>query len=335
MKKFLIIGIVVITIIGAAGAGYWFFLKEEEKPPRYKRDPNAFVVPPVAHSMKGKTFRVPDQPDTVVELNLVAASSIRNFPMGRFNLATGTGQGELVAIDEFATDVINGKRVVPIRVTTPGTGEFIYLAVVNEADGVFDHTTSHFLGDRIRIKSLTRDGDTVTINYDVHDRNQSMAELPSVNTTAIIDVAENKFVQEGRKPWLEIVEEAKVFTGKYLWQSTEGEDGVVTPSRPDAFTLFFDGPRITLGTDCNTGSAEYTPPTGSSTALSFGDVATTKMFCESVEEGPYFAMISAVTEYEEPNTNSLIFTLEDGREMTFLREGATLEFGDGTATTTQ
>ena len=327
MKKYLIIGVVIITILGAAGAGYWFFLKEEEKPPRYKRDPNAFVVPPVQFPMKGKVFSVPDQPETKVTLDLVAPSTKRDYPMGRFALATGTGEGQLYALDDFASEVVNGTRVVPIVVSTPGTGEFVYLAIVEESEGVFNHRNSLYLGDRIRINAVTREGDTVTVNYNVHDRNQPMAELPLINTTAIIDVAQNTFVQEGRKPWLEIVEEVKQFTGKYMWVSTEAESGEkVTPSRPEAFSLLFDGPRITLGTDCNTGSAEFTPPTGSSTAIQFGPVAATKMFCESAEEGPYFDMIMAVTAYEEPDTDTLIFTLNDNRTMTFVREGVELEF---------
>jgi heat shock protein HslJ len=331
MKKYLIFGIIGVVLVAIAGASYWFLLREKEKPPRYTRDPNAFVIPPVTYSMKGKTFVVPDQPETKVTLSLVAPSTKRDYPMGRFALATGTGEGQLYALDDFTTEAVNGSRVVPIVVSMPGTGEFVYIAVVDEAGEQFNHRASYLIGDRVRIGSLTRDGDQVTVVYNVHDRNQAMAELPSVTTTAIIDIATGVFVQEGRKPWLEIVEEAKEFTGKYLWRSTTNSDGEeVKPSVANVFSLLFDGPRITLGTDCNTGSSEFTPPTGSSTALSFGPVASTKMFCQSAEEGPYFEMVSRVTSFTEEG-DVLTFGLNDGSEMVFIREGATLEFADDTA----
>jgi heat shock protein HslJ len=327
MKKYLLIGGLFIVLAGAAGAGYWFFLHEEEKPPRYQRDPNAWTVPPVAHPMKGKTFVVPEMENTTVTLDLIFPATKHDYPMGRFTLATGTGEGQLYAIDEWATPLENGLRAVPIVVTGPGTGNFTYLAIIEETDTTFTHKNSLYLGDRIRITNVSRTGNEVIVAYGVHAHNQPMAEIPSISTTAIIDIGSSTFVQEGRKPWIEATQVAKSFTGKYLWQKTTASDGtVVTPSVANTFSLLFDGPRITLGTDCNTGSSEITLPTGTSTAMSFGAVASTKKFCESSEEGPYFDMIMAVREYAEDDDGTLTFTLSDGREMVFAKEGQVLEF---------
>jgi heat shock protein HslJ len=327
MKKYLVIGGGVIVLLATAVAGYWFFIHEKEKPPRYTRDPNAWTVPPVTYPMKGKTFVVPEVENTTVTLDLIFPSTKHDYPMGRFALASGTGEGQLYAMDDLATGLENGLRAVPVVVTGAGSGSFTYLAIIEESDTTFAHKKSLFLGDRIRITGVTRSGNEVTVAYGVHDHNQSMAEVPAIATTAIIDIANGTFVQEGRKPWIEATQVAKSFAGKYLWQKTVTESGEeITPSTAGVFSLLFDGPRITLGTDCNTGSSEFTPPAGTSTSLTFGAVASTKKFCESSEEGPYFEMITAVRAYEEAEDGTLTFTLTDGREMVFVREGQVLEF---------
>ncbi len=333
MKKYLFIGLGVVVTAVLAGGAYWYFFYEPEKPPRYTRDPNAWTIPPVAHSMKGKTFVVPDQPETKVALDLIYPSATRDYPMNRFALATGTGEGQLYAMDDFATNLENGRRAVPIVVSTPGTGSFVYLALIDENDTTFNHVSSVFLGDRIRITKLTREGNNVTITYFVHDRNQAMTEVPGVQTTAIIDISNGTFIQEGRKPWLEAALAAKEFKGKYLWQDTTKADGsVIKPSVPDVFTMLFDVPRVSLGTDCNTGSSEYVPPTGTSSAMTFGAVAATKKFCDSKEEGPYFEMVSQIKSYDEAENGNLTFTLADGSTMVFVLVGQALEYADEATT---
>ncbi len=327
MKKYLLIVLGVVLVAAAAGLAYWYFLYEPEKPPRYTRDPNAWTIPPVAHSMKGKTFVVPDQPETKVTLDLIYPSATRDYPMNRFTLATGTGEGQLYAMDDFATDIGDGRRAVPITVTTPGTGSFVYLAIIEESEAVFNHVQSVFLGDRIRLNKITREGNTVTVVYFVHDRNQAMTEVPGVQTSAIIDITTGNFIQEGRKPWQEAALAAKEFKGNFFWQETKKADGsVVKPSTANVFSMLFDGPRVSLNTDCNTGSSEMTPPLGTSTAMSFGPVAATKKFCQSSEEGPYFDMVTQITAYEESNAGNLTFTLKDGSEMVFVKEGQKLEY---------
>ncbi len=334
MKKalFIVGGLVLVGSIAAAV--YWFYLKPEQRPERPKRDPNAWLVPPVAYPMKGKQFFVPDQPDTMVTLDLIAPSTKHDYPMGKFVVASSSNEGQLYAMDDLATALEGGLRAVPIVVNGSGTGSFIYLAVIEESENNFKHTKSIFLGDRIRILSVARAGNQVTVVYNVHDQNQAMAEVPSLQTTAIVDIGSGQFVQEGRKPWLEKLEAPKTFLGEYRWIETTAADGsVVKPTKTEAFTMLFDGPRVSLGTDCNSGSAEVMLPRGSSTAFTVGAIAATKMFCDSQEEGPYFEMISKIATYEEPAAGELRFTLSDGRVMIFKKPGATLEFESDTEAT--
>jgi heat shock protein HslJ len=162
-----------------------------------------------------------------------------------------------------------------------------------------------------------------------------MSEVPEIETTAIVDIDNGSFIQEGRKPWLEENLVTKSFVGKYLWQSTKNNDGsVVEPSKSDTFTMIFDGNRVSLGTDCNTGSSEFTPPTGTSTGITFGPVVSTRMFCESSEEGPYFKMIESIKEYSE-NEEKISFELNDGRMMFFEKEKQKLEYESTTTKSTE
>jgi heat shock protein HslJ len=327
MKKKIIIGVLVMGVaLVAAGASYYFFFKEEKKPPRPKRDPNAWTVPPITFSMKGKTFVVPEQPETQVVLNESFSSTKYDYPKGSFALASGTEKGTIVALDEFTTDVAGGKRAVPIVVNAGGSGDFYYLAIIDDTGTEFTHSSSLFLGERLRITGINRTDNLVTVSYNVHAMGQPMAELPSISTSAIIDIGSNTFVQEGRKPWIEATQVVREFKGRYMWVQTDGET-VTKPTTENAFSLVFDGPRVSLTTDCNDGSSEFKAPLGTSTKLLFGTVAATKKFCTSTEEGPYFKMIESIDEYKEDEVaQSLTFTLQDGSTMYFVKEGQKLEF---------
>jgi hypothetical protein len=157
-------------------------------------------------------------------MNLIAPGTKYDYPMGTFAVATGTGEGQLSVLDEFATHLEGGLRAVPIIVSNNGTGQQVYLAVIEENDERFEHVRSAYLGDRIRVSRVSRNGNQVTVEYFVHDRNQPMAEVPSVNTNAIIDISNGVFVQEGRKPWLDAMYDVKELlvsmSGKRQWPPT-------------------------------------------------------------------------------------------------------------------
>lgn len=328
MKKSLMGGLALLLLVGILGGAYVFFFMEEKKTPRPPRDLTGVIVEPVAVPLRGQQFTVPEQPETQVTLDLVAPTAKRDYPMGRFSVATGTGEGSLTAFDDLVTPLEGGRRAVPVLVRTGGTGEFYYLAILeDDGQGSLRHVNSVFLGDRLKVTSLTTAGSLVTVNYLVHAREQAFTEIPSVATSAVIDMGTAAVVQEGRKPWLEEVLVTKELRGVYQWEKTVHADGTeVVPTNPEAFTLTFAVTRISLGTDCNTGSAEFTPPTGSSTALTFGPIASTKMFCESVEEGPYFAMVAQVTAFTELADGDLTLTLADGSTMYFTTTEPALEF---------
>ena len=332
MKKIIIIVIALLVVGAIAFAGYYFILKPGKKStPRAPKDLTGVVVPPVQFPLNGKSFVIPNASSTkMVTLDLVSPTAKRDYPMARFVSDDGMTPYTLVALDDFTTAFENNIRAVPIVVSAGEVNQNYYLAIL-EGDSL-NHTASIPLGDMLKIQSITRSGNDVTVSYLVHDRGQALTEVPRVPTTAIIDVVNKTVVQAGRTPATETYIETKSFTGEYLWQETTAADGTkTTPSKPDVFTLLFDANRISLGTDCNSGSATFTAESASSTKFVVDAIAQTKMFCESAQEGVYFAMVAQITDYDESSDGSLTFTLADGGEMLFAPKVKKLEFA---ATTT-
>jgi heat shock protein HslJ len=121
--------------------------------------------------------------------------------------------------------------------------------------------------------------------------------------------------------------EIKSFAGEYLWQDTTGSDGVkITPSTPDVFTLLFDANRISLGTDCNTGSANFVAESGSSTKFTVESIAQTKLFCAAGQEVEYFDMVAKISDYNEASDGTITFSLNDNGKMVFVPKVKKLEF---------
>lgn len=328
MKKISIVVTVLLAIVASLVAGYYFlFTGSDYGAPRAPKDLTGIIVPPVEFSMKGKSFIVPNS-STTVTLDLVSATAKRDYPMGRFTTSEGM-TATLVAQDDFTSPLENNIQTVPI-VIAEGENVSTYLALL-EGEGLV-HTTSLPIGGLIKITNITRENDKVTIDYLVHDRGQNViAEVPSVSTSAIFDINTKTVLQKGRTPATETYVEAKSFKGEYLWKTTKFSDGKTTvPRKDNVFTLLFDANRISLGTDCNTGSAVYKAETGSTTSFTIEPIASTKMFCEPGQEGEYFSMMQTVVDYVEETDGSLVFTLQDDALMTFTPKTAELEFASTT-----
>lgn len=335
MKKIIISVAVFLVVAGTAAASYYFFVAGDDygdvRPPK---DLTGIIVPPVEFPLAGKTFIVPNSSTTkTVILDLVSPTSKRDYPMARFTADDGITLSTLVAQDDFATPAENNLRAVPIVVGTSEINQSYYLAIL-EGDEL-KHVASLPIGEMIKIQTVTRAGNSVTVNYLVHDRLQDLTEVPKVVTTAIFDIATRQIVQAGRTPATEVFVETKSFVGAYLWQETEAADGTkVTPSKPDIFTLVFDTNRISLETDCNTGSANFAAGSGSSTTFTVEPIAQTKMFCESAQEAEYFAAVAKISNFSEASDGTLTFGLSDDGSMVFVPKVKKLEFA-ATSTNSQ
>ncbi len=331
MKKIIIAVVALILLAGAGTAGYYFFVRDDAHyVPRPPKDLSGIVVPPIAYSMKGKTFSIPNEASSSVILDLVSPTAKYDYPMGRFVTADGARVITLTAQDDFATEVENKVQAVPIIVTEGGL-QNNFLAIL-EGDNL-DHVASLPIGQMIKIQTVVRAGNQVTINYLVHDRGQELAEVPKIQTTALFDIVTKQVMQAGRTPASETYIAVKSFVGEYLWKTTKFSDGkTVIPRKDGVFTLQFDANRISLGTDCNTGSALYKAETGSSTSFTIEPIDSTKMFCEPGQEGEYFSMMQSVLDYDEEADGTIVFTLKDDALMTFTPKKSQPEFATTTPT---
>lgn len=101
---------------------------------------------------------------------------------GRYTLFSDSPLQRVTAglLSEFvATGDLNGDTVpdavVPLFLNTGGSGTFIYLAALIDRDGALVQAGREFLGDRIRLNSITVAGDgTTTVDMVAHGPNDPM-----------------------------------------------------------------------------------------------------------------------------------------------------------------
>ena len=334
MKKMILLVCTILLLGGAGGAAYWYKTKGSDygavRPPK---DLTGVIVVPPTFPMKGRTFSVPGADNLSVVLDLGAPTARRDFPMGRFTASDGI-VGELVALDDYVTEEGNGKRAVLISVKMGDAYPLYYLAVLGGED--MKHATSLPIGTNIRVESIARNGDQVSVNYLVHDREQNPAELPTVPTTAIFDISAATVVQAGRNPATEEYTFIKTFAGKYFWKDTTLSDGtVVAPTTTKVFSWYFSGTNFSLGTDCNTADAPFTVGNGTSSDFKVGELVQTKRFCDTEHELAYFDMVRKIVRYQEASDGTITFSLDGGGKMVFEIDGKKLEFAADQGSSTE
>lgn len=101
----------------------------------------------------------------------------------------------------------------------------------------------------------------------------------------------------------------------FVWQATTINDEVIEPVKKDAFTIDFDGDRVSGTTDCNGFSGSY--EVGENNTLSFGPLAMTKMFCEGSQEAEFVAPLADVRSFFFAGSGALVLELEGGGTMLF------------------
>jgi heat shock protein HslJ/membrane-bound inhibitor of C-type lysozyme len=107
--------------------------------------------------------------------------------------------------------------------------------------------------------------------------------------------------------------------GTWSWQKTVMPNGtVVTPKKTDVFSLTFasDG-QVSGTTDCNSFSGSYSQPTTG--AITFGPLASTKMFCEGSQETDFITPFPQVRTYMIADS-SLTLKLKGGGTITFKKK---------------
>ncbi len=100
----------------------------------------------------------------------------------------------------------------------------------------------------------------------------------------------------------------------WSWEKTVmNDDTVVTPKKADVFLVTLDEDGTVKGkTDCNNFSGSY--QIGSDGVITFGPLASTKMFCENSQEADFVGPISKVKNYS-------LDTSGNGKLLLYFNEG--------------
>lgn len=246
---------------------------------------------------------------------------------GVSNVAVVPGSATSVVTQYFGNEVTldldqDGQYDRVFLVTSDGGGSGVFFYVVGALATPYGYTGMEavFLGDRIapQVTELGKNN-TVVVNYADRSPGESFAVSPSVGKSLVL-----KFDPES-KQFGEVVQDfegeasAEVMTltmKEWEWTSAEYADGsIVTPKTPGVFGVTFskDG-TFSVATDCNRAGGSYTS-TGD--ALTFGNMFSTKMYCEGAQEEVFTALLSDVTEYHFTGKGELILGLKsDGGTVT-------------------
>lgn len=225
--------------------------------------------------------------------------------------------------NDVSVDLNNDGRMDTVFLLTQdtgGSGTFYYaVAALNTPTG-YVGSQGLFLGDRIAPQSTELSANnTVVINYADRNPGESFAVAPSVGKSIVL-----KF----NPATMQFGEVAQHFEGEadpstmtldmHTWnwvQTTYSNDATVTP-RTQKFTLTFKSDNtFSATTDCNGVSGKYTA-TGS--VLTFGNMASTLMFCEGSQEQGFTRALGEVQGYLFTAKGELVLKLKrDSGTMTF------------------
>lgn len=94
----------------------------------------------------------------------------------------------------------------------------------------------------------------------------------------------------------------------WKWMRALYNDGrVVAPQEAGVFTLTFADGRFSATTDCNSMSGEYSV---SGNTITFGPIASTKMYCEGSQEGEFARLLQDSTSYHFTSRGELVLDLK-------------------------
>ena len=106
------------------------------------------------------------------------------------------------------------------------------------------------------------------------------------------------------------VSTSKPITGeKWVWEKTVmNNDEVTTPNQAEAFTVTFDAEgQVTGTTDCNNFFGSYEIENNK---ITFGPLASTKMFCEDSQENVFHGFLGEVGSFFIDESNRLVLEIK-------------------------
>lgn len=259
----------------------------------------------VAVDYKNATYRIEGIPVTLAH--------------GRAEFPAAPRSASKVMIQYFGNEAfgdLNGDGVDDVAFIltrqSGGSGTFYYVAAALTTTQGYRGSDAVLLGDRIAPQPTTIKDGKVIANYADRAPGENFSVRPSVGKSIWLklDPSTMQFGEvmqnfEGEADPARMTLSMQTWT----WISTLYNDGKkVTPKNTKAFTLTFnkDG-TFSATTDCNAMSGTYT---AQDKMISFGNMATTLMYCENSQESAFQKMLSAVQGYHFTSRGELVCDLK-------------------------
>ena len=194
-----------------------------------------------------------------------------------------------------------------------GSGTFFYVVAALQTDAGYVGSHGLLLGDRIAPQAITSGPSrSILVSYAEHAPAEAMAAPPSRarQLQLLLNPQTLQFGEvvqgfEGEADPAQMSLSMKPWT----WVRAQYNDGrVVAPRQPGRFTLTLspDG-TFSAATDCNQLRGRYTASEG---GISFGEMASTKMYCEASQEAAFASLLREAQRYHFTSRGELVFDLK-------------------------
>lgn len=189
-------------------------------------------------------------------------SGVVRLTNGEFRMQSAPGSASELVIkltDKRVFGRLNNKEAAAVvLVTDPGgSGTFYDLAVLIKEGKEWINTDTVFLGDRIKVHSITIRNDGIDADMTIHRPGDAMPS-PTHRVVQRYTLRENRLVRnDGKNPF----ENTQNIIGiVWRWQqSLYSNDTKAIPANPDHYTLeLLSGGRVNIRADCNLGGGVYT-----------------------------------------------------------------------------
>ena len=133
--------------------------------------------------------------------------------------------------------------------------------------------------------------------------------------SGLIEPGEETPVIEGEEEVF--ISDSTLGSSSWLWLESLVADEQIIPNQVDAFVVSFDESegQVSIQTDCNTNFGSYQADENS---LEFGELASTRMFCEDSQENLFTDQLTQVDSYQIDEVGYLsLFLADDNSYMLF------------------
>lgn len=196
---------------------------------------------------------------------------------------------------------------------TGGSGLFYYVVAALNKEGGYVGSQGFLLGDRIAPQSVGMGtGKIIVVNYADRKLGENFAVEPSVGKSVwlFLDTESLQFGEvekdfEGEADPAVMSLQMKPWT----WINATYNDGrEILPRQTLAFTIeFLSGGQFSATTDCNRIAGHYLH---SGDQISFGQLISTKMYCEGSQEGDFAKLLTDSQSYHFTSRGELVFDLK-------------------------